>query len=257
MASTAAIVNKQLNSSAASPHTALGSSPPQNWSLQSKRSSDAESNGGSTLIRTEAPCSGTTSVVKFPSPPKQPCTSSTPRAMPSALRSAKFPSPKSLQSSSSSEPTIGVNEFSSRHGFSLSSPRGQVVSMFDDDPFITSQPSPQTLRIESPTNGRSPSVAEKVACQVANTRSLTHNGYRGPVEVGDFICLIDPYTGEPDPIAVNRHQFKGNTITRDFRSQKDLSEIMPSNNGNAEWGKKGEFKGFEESIAAAWVYGPG
>ncbi|GKT65104.1 hypothetical protein ColTof3_12443 [Colletotrichum tofieldiae] len=237
MASTAAIVNKQLNSSAASPHTALGSSPPQNWSHTDKNRR--------------------ASVVKFPSPPKQACTSSTPRAMPSALRSAKFPSLRSLQSSSSSESTICVNGSSSRHGFSLSSPRGQVVSMFDDDPFITSQPSPQTLRIESPTNGRSPSRAEKVACQIANTRSLTHNGYRGPVEVGDFICLIDPYTGEPDPIAVNRHQFKGNTVTRDFRSQKDLSEIMPSNNGNAEWGKKGEFKGFEESIAAAWVYGPG
>ncbi|OHW94005.1 hypothetical protein CSPAE12_07357 [Colletotrichum incanum] len=223
----------------------------------SKRSPDAESDGGSTLVRTEALCSGATSVVKFPSPLKQAYTSSNPLATPSALRSVKFPSLESLTRSPRSESTISVNKSSFHHGRNLSVPRGQVVSIFDDDPFITSQPGPQTFRIGSPTDKRSTSAAEKVACQVANTRSLTHHGYHGPVEVGDFICLIDPYTGEPDPIAVNQPKVKGNTVIRDFRSQKDLSDIMPSDNGNAEWGRKGEFKGFEESIAAAWAYGPG
>ncbi|KAK1996433.1 hypothetical protein LX36DRAFT_723088 [Colletotrichum falcatum] len=128
-------------------------------------------------------------------------------------------------------------------------------SVFYDDPFVTSQPSPQTFITESPFNKGCASMAEKVARQVANTRSLARHGYRGPVEVGDFICLIDPYTGQPDPIAINHPDRKGNTVARDFRSQKDLSKIMPSDNGPAEWGRKGEFKGFEGSIAAAWVYG--
>ncbi|EFQ31920.1 uncharacterized protein GLRG_07064 [Colletotrichum graminicola M1.001] len=109
--------------------------------------------------------------------------------------------------------------------------------------------------MKSPFSKGCASLAEKVARQVANTRSLTHHGYRGPIEVGDFVCLIDPYTGQPDPIAVNHPDGRGNTVIRDYRSQKDISEIMPLDNGRAEWGRKGEFKGFEESIAAAWICG--
>ncbi|KAK1970834.1 hypothetical protein LY78DRAFT_734984 [Colletotrichum sublineola] len=194
------------------------------------------------------------SVVKVPSPLKRTASSSSP-AVPSTLRSVKFPPLGSPTRSPSSDSTIDINQTPSARRSSVSVSSCRARSVFDDDPFITSQPGPQTFLTGSPFNEGCESMAEKVARQVANTRSLTHHGYRGPVEVGDFICLIDPYTGQPDPIAVNHPDGKGNTVNRDFRSRKDLREIMPADNGRAEWGRKGEFKGFEESIAAAWIYG--
>ncbi|KAK1987519.1 hypothetical protein LZ30DRAFT_766690 [Colletotrichum cereale] len=194
------------------------------------------------------------SVVKVPNPLKRTACSSSP-AVPSTLRSVKFPPLESPTRSPSSDSTIDVNQTPYARRSSVSVPGCRTTSVFDDDPFVTSQPGPQTFIAGSPFNKGCASMAEKIARQVANTRSLTSLGYRGPVEVGDFICLIDPYTGQPDPIAANHPDGKGNTVIRDFRSQKDVSKIMPSDNGCAEWGRKGEFKGFEESIAAAWIHG--
>ncbi|KAK2043804.1 hypothetical protein LZ31DRAFT_631808 [Colletotrichum somersetense] len=194
------------------------------------------------------------SVVKIPSPLKQTTYSSSP-AVPSTLRSVKFPPLDSPTRSPSSDSTIDVNHTLSTRRSGVSVLGYRTGSVFDDDPFVVSQPGPQTFITESPlTRGCAP-MAEKVARQVANSRSLAHHGHRGPVEVGDFVCLIDPYTGQPDPVAVNHPDEKGKTVIRDLRSQKDLRTVMPVDNGRAEWGRKGEFKGFEESIAAAWIYG--
>ncbi|KAK1585243.1 uncharacterized protein LY79DRAFT_671182 [Colletotrichum navitas] len=219
---------------ATSPHPALGASPSQIWSHTDKNRR--------------------ASVVKVPSPLKQTIYSSSP-AVPSTLRSVNFPPLDSPTRSPSSDSTIDVNQTPSARRPSVSVLGCRTGSVFDDDPFVTSQPSPQTFRTKSPFSKGCASLAEKVARQVANTRSLAHHGYRGPIEVGDFVCLIDPYTGQPDPIAANHPDGRGNTVIRDFRSQKDISEIMPSDNGRAEWGRKGEFKGFEDSIAAAWIRG--
>ncbi|GKT41425.1 uncharacterized protein ColSpa_01606 [Colletotrichum spaethianum] len=238
MAGATAVGSQQLSSSTTSLRPGLGSSPPQVSSHTDKYRR--------------------ASVVKVPSPLKQ-ATSSSPPAVRSVLQSVQLPPLGPLAKPPSSQSTISVNETPSRPKSSLSVPGGQFGSVFDDDddPFTTSWPDRQTSQKGASSKQCSASGAEKVAHQVANARSVTRHGYRGPVEVGNFVCLINLHTGQPSPIAVSQTDGKGGTITRDIRSGKDLREIMPSDNGNAVWGRNGEFKGFEDSIAAAWVYGPG
>ncbi|KAK2061452.1 hypothetical protein LY76DRAFT_567003 [Colletotrichum caudatum] len=267
MTSAAVKENGQTNMPESSPYPTLGSSPSQTRSptvtqfspngrpLQNPMIAAFSSGQGRPVrARLYTDKNRRASVVKVPSPLKQTTYSSSP-TVPSTLRSVKFPALDSPTRSPSSDSTIDVNQTLSNPRYSVSVPGNPTGSVFDDDPFVISQPGPQTFITQSPFDKGCASMAEKVARQVANSRSLAHHGHRGPVEVGDFVCLIDPYTGQPDPIAVYHPDEKGNTVIRDFRSQKDLRTIMPVDNGRAEWGRKGEFKGFEESIAAAWIFG--
>ncbi|KAL0934721.1 uncharacterized protein CTRU02_209312 [Colletotrichum truncatum] len=72
-----------------------------------------------------------------------------------------------------------------------------------------------------------------------------------------MLCLIDPYKGEPEPIAWVRSDTQGKVVVLDINSKKDVSQMRPCSSGVAIWGKRGEFTGFKEDFAASWVHGPG
>ncbi|WQF87808.1 hypothetical protein CDEST_12822 [Colletotrichum destructivum] len=259
----------------------MGSSAPQNSSpdmMQTGPSGDptqnpmlaAASSGQKRLVRAQLHTDKhrRASVVNVPSPLKQ-VTSGSPPTVESSLENVGPPPSSTLERVPGTNSTISVDQDQDQLGEAAASvvplpsprrpgppiPRHQISSLIQDDPFVTSQPGPQTLNANPVANEQSVSKAEKVASQLANARAAVRHGYRGPFDIGDFICLIDPYTGEPQPIAYKERTEYGE-ITRDILSKKDIRNIEPSNTGKAMWGKNGEFKGFEESQSAAWIFGP-
>ncbi|KAK0378626.1 hypothetical protein CLIM01_03982 [Colletotrichum limetticola] len=213
--------------------------------------------------------------------------------IPSALRSVKFP-PPSLESttdeSSSDEliitnrghmssqvhqtqssmrmnidssfsllaPPMSPNElfnaFSSMNTFAANNP---PPSLPPNDLLATPGPAWSLDLLQSPQLGHILPPPAEIAVRVGNARTLAHNGYRGPFDIGRLTCLIDPYTGEPNPIAETRPDAHGNMVTYDIHTNEAILDVEPCETGTAQWGKKGEFTGFVESSAASWVLGPG
>ncbi|OHE91253.1 hypothetical protein CORC01_13453 [Colletotrichum orchidophilum] len=195
-------------------------------------------------------------VVKVTSPQKPPNSSSPP--IPSSLRSVKLPPlPIEISSDSSTsdepiptthvlpgsqlrqDPTkAGVMSnisFSSppppmftNGPFTSSSFSSQSPPVLPNDFFSTSCPSSHSHHFINPQGGHYVSPAEEIAMRVANARSLAHNGYRGTFEIGRLTCLINPYTGEPDPIAETRPDARGNMVTYDLHTKKDVLSANPS-----------------------------
>ncbi|KXH42136.1 hypothetical protein CSIM01_12368 [Colletotrichum simmondsii] len=231
------------------------------------------------------------SVVKVTSREK-PLKSSSP-PIPSALRSVNFP-PPSLESttdeSSSDElvvsnrghpasqvrqtqssmgmninpsfshlaPPMSPNElsnaFSSMNTFAANNP---PPSLPPNDLLANPGPAWNLDLLQSPQLGPILSPPAEIAVRVGNARTLAHNGYRGPFDIGRLTCLIDPYTGEPNPIAETRLDTHGKMITYDIHTNEAILDVEPCETGTAQWGRKGEFNGFVESSAASWVLGPG
>ncbi|KAK1623995.1 hypothetical protein BDP81DRAFT_410288 [Colletotrichum phormii] len=255
--------------------------------IQPQWSSDAESDGSGAFIRTAAFFQGATSasVVKVTSPEK-PFNSSSP-PIPSALRSVNFP-PPSLEStsdeSSSDElilttrghqgslhhtaqsemrmnfdpsfsyppPPMSTNElfnaFASMNTFSVSNAPPSVPP---NDLLANPGPAWNLDLLQSPQLGHIISPQEEIAVRVGNARTLAHNGYRGPFDIGRLTCLIDPCSGEPNPIAETRPDARGKMVTYDLQTKEDILTAEPSETGTAQWGRKGEFTGFAESSAAS------
>lgn len=132
-----------------------------------------------------------------------------------------------------------------------------IRNVFLEDPFVASNDALQRQQQMTAMIQGIDVAAAEISQKIANARSLTHYGYRGTFDIGRFVCLIDPYTGEPIPIAEMKPDAEGNMVVYDCYLNKDVRDILPSCTGTAEWGKKGEFKGFKETGAAAWVFGPG
>ncbi|KXH69134.1 hypothetical protein CSAL01_07230 [Colletotrichum salicis] len=225
------------------------------------------------------------SVVKVTSPEK-PFNSSSP-PIPSALRSVNFP-PPSLEStsdeSSSDEliltsrghqdslhhtaqsqkrmnfdpsfsyppPPMSPNElfnaFASMNTFSVSNAPPSVPP---NDLLANPGPAWNLDLLQSPQLGHIISPQEEIAVRVGNARTLAHNGYRGPFDIGRLTCLIDPYTGEPNPIAETRPDARGKMVTYDLHTKEDILTAEPSHTGAAQWGRTGEFTGFAASSAAS------
>ncbi|KAK1512351.1 uncharacterized protein CCOS01_14591 [Colletotrichum costaricense] len=213
--------------------------------------------------------------------------------IPSALRSVKFP-PPSLESttdeSSSDEliitnrghsssqvhqtqssmrmnidssfshlaPPMSPNElfnaFSSMNTFAANNP---PPSLPPNDLLANPGPAWNLDLLQSPQLGHILPPPAEIAVRVGNARTLAHNGYRGPFDIGRLTCLIDPYTGEPNPIAETRPDAHGNMVTYDIHTNEAILDVEPCETGTAQWGRKGEFTGFVESSAASWVLGPG
>ncbi|KAL2876464.1 hypothetical protein SGCOL_008270 [Colletotrichum sp. CLE4] len=248
-------------------------------------SSDAESDGSGAFIRAaETDKNRRASVVKVTSPEK-PFNSSSP-PIPSALRSVNFP-PPSLEStsdeSSSDEPILTTrghqgslhhtaqsemrmnsdpsssyppppmspnelfNAFASMNTFSVSNAPPSVPPI---DLLANPGPAWNLDLLRSPRLGHIIRPQEEIAVRLGNARTLAHNGYRGPFNIGRLTCLIDPYTGEPNPIAETRPDTRGKMITYDLQTKEDIHTAEPSETGTAQWGRKGEFTGFRESSAA-------
>ncbi|KAJ0159618.1 hypothetical protein CTA2_9385 [Colletotrichum tanaceti] len=267
--------DKQTNSPAGPRGPAMGSSAPQNSSpdmmqagprgypTQNRKVSVASS-GQTRLIRAQLHTDKhrRASVVNVPSPLKL-VMSSSPPTVESYLRNARPPPSSPLKRVPGTNSTISVDQDEDQLGEAaasaapLPSPRGpgapiprhQISSLIQHDPFVTSQPGPQTLNSNPVANSQPLSMAEKVAGQLANARASVRHGYRGPFDIGDYVCLIDPYTGEPQHIAY-KEQTEYGEIFRDIRSKKDICNIEPSNTGEAMWGKNGEFKGLNASMPA-------
>ncbi|KAK6215300.1 hypothetical protein QIS74_08319 [Colletotrichum tabaci] len=265
---------KQTDSPMGPTGPAIGSSAPQNSSpdmMQAGPSGDptqnpmvaAASSGQTRLVRAQLHTDKhrRASVVNVPSPLKQ-VTSGSPPTVESSLGNVGPLPSSTLERVPGTNSTISVDQDQVQLGEAAASvaplpsprrpgppiPRHQISSLIQDDPFVTSQPGPQTLNANPVANDQPVSKAEKVAGQLANARAAVRHGYRGPFDIGDFICLIDPYTGEPQPIAY-KEQTEYGEITRDILSKKDIRNIEPSNTGKAMWGKNGEFKGFEDMQA--------
>ncbi|KAJ3948978.1 uncharacterized protein N0V96_000085 [Colletotrichum fioriniae] len=227
------------------------------------------------------------SVVKVISPEKPRNSSSPP--IPSALRSVNFP-PPSLESTtdeSSSDELIIANR--AHPGSQLHQTQSKVGMNFDPafsyppapmspnqlfdafsstNTFAASNPPPSLPPndllanpgpawnldlLQSPQLGHILSPQAEIAVRVGNARTLAHNGYRGPFDIGRLTCLIDPYTGEPSPIAETRPNDHGNMVTYDLHTKENILDAEPCQTGTARWSRKGEFTGFAESSAASWV----
>ncbi|KAK1466319.1 hypothetical protein CCUS01_01168 [Colletotrichum cuscutae] len=227
------------------------------------------------------------SVVKMTSREK-PLKSSSP-LIPSALRSVKFP-PPSLESttdeSSSDEliitnrghsssqvhqtqssmrmnidssfshlaPPMSPNElfnaFSSMNTFAANNP---PPSLPPNDLLANPGPAWNLDLLQSPQLGHILPPPAEIAVRVGNARTLAHNGYRGPFDIGRLTCLVDPYTGELNPIAETRPDAHGNMVTYDIHTNEAILDVEPCETGTAQWGKKGEFTGFNPAMPPTQV----
>ncbi|KAK1725428.1 uncharacterized protein BDZ83DRAFT_776895 [Colletotrichum acutatum] len=141
------------------------------------------------------------------------------------------------------------NAFSSMNTFAANYP---PPSLPPNDLLVNPGPAWNLDLLQSPQLGHILSPQAEIAVRVGNARTLAHNGYRGPFDIGRLTCLIDPYTGEPNPIAETRPDARGNIAAYDLHTNESIFDAEPSETGTAQWGRKGEFAGFEESSAASW-----
>ncbi|KAG7040217.1 hypothetical protein JMJ77_0010459 [Colletotrichum scovillei] len=155
-------------------------------------------------------------------------------------------------------PPMSPNElfsaFSSMNTFAANNP---PPSLPPNDLLANPGPAWNLDLLQSPQLGPILSPPAEIAVRVGNARALAHNGYFGPFDIGRLTCLIDPYTGEPNPIAETRPDCNGNMVTYDIHTNEAILDVEPCETGTAQWGRKGEFTGFVESSAASWVLGPG
>ncbi|KAK1703754.1 hypothetical protein BDP67DRAFT_608343 [Colletotrichum lupini] len=142
------------------------------------------------------------------------------------------------------------NAFSSMNTFAANNP---PPSLPPNDLLANPGPAWNLDLLQSPQLGHILPPPAEIAVRVGNARTLAHNGYRGPFDIGRLTCLVDPYTGEPNPIAETRPDAHGNMVTYDIHTNEAILDVEPCETGTAQWGKKGEFTGFNPAMPPTQV----